>query len=121
MIAATFTPDSEPFTLWPKSGTGAGQVILLIGVFVFLTLVIFAWAAFWRKPRSRKHSYHGSSDLENGGLPQRHKRRSALSRALFGRKRRRRRRSQGRERPVNPTLSQVGGLPPRRDEQRPPS
>lgn len=118
MSAAIFNPDSEPFTLWPKSGTGPGQVILLIGVFVILTLAVFAWAAFWRKPRSRKHSYHGASDLENGGLPERRKRRSALSRALFGRKRRRRR-SQSRERPVNPTLSQVGGLPPRREEERP--
>lgn len=117
MTVATLIADGDMFSFWAKSGTAWGQILIMIGVFLILAMVFFAWAALWRsKPRNKRHSFA----LEDGGLPQRHKRRSGLSKLLFPRKRRRHKRKHSRERPVNPTLSQVGGLPPRRDDQQPP-
>jgi hypothetical protein len=104
---------SNLFPAWATS-SAFGQVILVLGAILVVVMVIFMWAAFWRKPRHRHHLHHRT--LEEGGLPARHKRRSALGRML-GKKRHKRRHS--RERPANPTLSQIGGLPPRRDENPP--
>jgi len=118
MIASSLGTDGDMFSFWAKSGTAWGQILIMIGLFVVLAIIFFVWAALWRsKPRNKRHSFSS----EEGGLPQRHKRRSGLSRLLFPRKRHRHKRTHGRERPVNPTLSQVGGLPPRRDEPPPPS
>lgn len=101
---------------WTDPTSSARQIGIVIGVMVLVGIVIFMWAAFWRQPkRRRKHSYHHTSD-ENTGLPQREKHRSGLFH-----KRRRHHRQHSRERPMNPTLSQVGGLPPpRRDPPRGP-
>jgi hypothetical protein len=104
---------SDLFPSWATSSL-AGQLVLVFGAIFLVVLVVFIWAAFWRKPRHQHHSHHRT--LEEGGLPARHKRRSALGR-LFGRKRHKRRHS--RERPTNPTLADVGGLPPNRDENPP--
>jgi hypothetical protein len=108
--------DIDLFSGWMKPASAAGQLTLVIVAILLVVLVIFFWTAFFRKPRHRHHSHHHSSDFEDGGLPAKHKRRSKLARML-GKKGRKRRRS--RERPVNPTLSQIGGLPPRRDENPP--
>jgi hypothetical protein len=104
------------FSDWMKPSSAAGQVTIMIGAVLVVGLVIFMWAAIFRKPRHRKHSHHHSPDLDGGGLPERHKRSSTLARML-GKKRHKRRRS--RERPANPTLAQIGGLPPRRDDHPP--
>ena len=104
--AVLMAEDSDLFSYWTKPGSVAGQILLVVGAVLIIGLAIFIWAAFFRKPHRHHHSY----DLEGGGLPKRHKHRSKLARML-GKKRRKRRR---RERPVNPTLAQVGGLPPPR-------
>jgi hypothetical protein len=101
---------------WGKPGSMAGPVLIMIGAMLVVGFVIFAWAAFFRKPRHGTHSHHHGADSDGGGLPARHKRRSKLARML-GKKRKKRRRS--RERPLNPTLAQAGGLPPHRDEHPP--
>jgi hypothetical protein len=100
------------FPAWARSSV-FGQLVLVFGAVLVVVLIVFIWAAFWRKPRHRHHSHQRT--LEDGGLPPRSKRRSALGR-LLGRKRHKR---HHRERPVNPTLSQIGGLPPNRDEKPP--
>jgi hypothetical protein len=103
---------------WNDPGSGTREIIIIVGVLFLIGLAGFIWAAFWRKPRRRKHAYHhASSDDSNGGLPQRRKRKSGLARAL-GRSRRHRRHRRN-ERPINPTLAQVGGLPPPRRELPP--
>lgn len=107
---------------WSAPGSTAGQVVLVIGALCLVVIAVFIWAAFIRKPRrQRAHTYHGTSS-EDGGPPRRHKRRSLLSRALGKRRHRhRRRRGEGRERPLNPTLAQVGGLPqPQSRRESPP-
>lgn len=105
----------DPWSFFTAPDSNAKEVLLLVGSVVVIAVVIFAWAAYMRTPRKKRHSYH-HGDHDHGGLPER-RRRSGLGR-LFGRKHRRRR-THSRERPVNPTLSQIGGLPPRRDEQHP--
>jgi hypothetical protein len=105
--------DADFFSYWTKPGSVAGQILLVLGVVLAIGFVIFIWAAFFRKPHRRHHSY----DLEGGGLPAPHKRRSKLARMLGKKRHKRRRRS---EKPTNPTLAQIGGLPPHRD-QKPPS
>jgi hypothetical protein len=119
MSLAVLLADGEPidpFSGWMNPSSMAGQLTIVVAAVIFVGLIIFIWAAFIRKPQSR-HSHHHPSDFEGGGLPTRRKRRSKLARML-GKKRRKRRRS--RERPVNPTLAEIGGLPPHRND-RPPS
>ena len=101
----------NPFSGWMRPTSMAGELTIIVGAVLFIGIIIFIWAAFIRKPRHRHHSH--SSDLAGGGLPARRKPRSKLARML-GKKRHKRRHS--RERPVNPTLADIGGLPPRRDE-----
>jgi hypothetical protein len=108
--------DPDPLSGWAKPGSMTLQLVIMVGAFLVVGLLIFCWAAFFRKPRHRHHSHHHSSDFEGGGLPARHKRRSKLARML-GKKRRKRHRS--RERPVNPALAEIGGLPPHRDKHPP--
>jgi hypothetical protein len=105
--------DYGMFSFWTQPGSIFWPMAIVFGAIVLVVLIIFIWAAFWRKPRHRHHSHHRT--VEDGGLPPRSKRRSALSR-LLGRKRHKR---HHRERPANPTLSQIGGLPPHRDENPP--
>lgn len=110
--------DGSIWGFWNSPASGVREILLILGFLCVITLVGILWAAFLRKPRKRRHSYHHlhSSDDSNGGLPERRKRRSGIAR-LFGRKRHRT--HSRRERPVNPTLAQVGGLPPqRRDPPR---
>jgi hypothetical protein len=119
MIFAVFmaqVDNGNLFSGWMKPGSMAGQLTIMLGAIVGVGLVIFIWAAFMRKPRHRIHSHHHSSDQDNGGLPARHKRRSKLARMMGKKRHRRHRRS---ERPANPTLAEIGGLPPRRDEHPP--
>jgi len=107
--------DTDPWAYFTAPGSNAKSVFLVIAIVVVLAVVFFAWAAYVRTPRKSHVHYHSDDHSESG----RRRRRSGLSR-LFGRKHhRRRKRTTGRERPVNPTLSQIGGLPPRRDEKRP--
>ena len=112
-FAVLLAQNDDVWGFWRGPGSVAGEVVIIVGALCVVVAVIFVWAAFIRKPRRKRvHSYH-SSPSEDGGLPRPHKRRSVFSRA-FGKRRHRRRRGHGRERPANPTLAQVGGLPPER-------
>jgi hypothetical protein len=105
---------------WTQPSSAVGELALVFGIVLFVVLLIFAWATFWRKPRRRSHSYHharASGDAPAVGLPRRRKRRPWLLRVL--RRHRRRRRHRRHHRPANPTLADVGGLPPARHQ--PPS
>ena len=108
--------DVDVFSSWTKPGSVVGQLALVVGAVFVVGFVIFLWAGFIRKPRRRKLSHHHASDYSGDGSSARDKRRSPFSH-LFRKKRHKRHHS--RERPLNPTLSQIGGLPPRRDDHRP--
>lgn len=112
ILTADVDVDTENlWGFWTNPSSGAMEIGIVLAVMFLVVLGLFVWAAFWRKPRRRKHSYHHISDPESG-LPRREKRRSGLFH-----KRRHRRHS--RERPANPTLAQVGGLPPPRRDPPP--
>jgi hypothetical protein len=111
------TPDSAPAVspaLWDLLKVGG--VTILLGVIIFIVAFVVR-----SRPRHRHRSRHGPEILKNteehlrdaedreesrdaGHSPQRHRR-----------KRRRR-----EHRPRNPTLADVGGLPPKRDSDAPP-
>jgi hypothetical protein len=107
--------DSDPWAFFTSPGSNAKGILLIVGIVVVVAVVFFIWATWVRTPRKSHTHYHSDDHNESG----RRRRRSELER-LFGRKRHRRKRSSGKERPVNPTLSQVGGLPPPRDSKQPP-
>src|ERR1041385_4614650 len=102
--------DPQPLSFFKNPGSSAAEVLVLIGIFVGVALVIFLWAAYARRPRKMHHVYRHLHPDRNGESSRRRKRSS--SNGLFGRKHRRRR-SHEKERPINPTLAQTGGLPPR--------
>jgi hypothetical protein len=106
--------DNDPWSFFTAPGSNAKGVLLVVGIVIVFTVIFFAWAAYVRTPRKSHRHYHSD---EHGSE---RRKRSGSSR-LFGRKHHhRRRRSSHRERPTNPTLSQIGGLPPRRDSENPP-
>src|SRR3569833_3989660 len=109
MISLLMQMDTDPWAFFTSPGSNAKGILLIVGIVVVFALVFFAWAAYVRTPRKSHVHYHSDDHSASG-----RRRRSGLSR-MFGRKHHRRKRSSGRERPVNPTLSQVGGLPPPRD------
>ena len=117
-VALMADDDGSLWGGWTSPASGAREILLIVLVLSLIALAGFIWAAFWRKPRRRRHSYHHSSpaDDSSGGLPVRRKERSGVAR-LFRRKRHRAHRRH--ERPVNPTLSQIGGLPPPRRDPPP--
>jgi len=101
--------DDNPVSLWSGPGSTAKEIVLVVVVMSAVVFLVFAWAAFWRKPRHRKHSYHRHPDAD---LPRREKKKSRM----FRRHRRHHRKD---DRPLNPTLAQIGGLPPQRRDQPP--
>jgi hypothetical protein len=107
--------DTDPWAFFTSPGSNAKDLLLVVVIVIVVALVFFAWAAIVRTPR-KSHTHYHSDDHSGSG---RRRKRSGVGR-MFGRKRHRRKRTTGRDRPVNPTLSQVGGLPPPRDPEHPP-
>ena len=90
----------------------AGDALLIIVVGICLTLLLVPWAVhIWRRTGRRKRKYKRlaapDGRVESPAKPESH--------APFGE----RQRSRG-HRPRNPTLAEVGGLPPLRPEGTPP-
>ena len=108
-LAVLLAQGDDTFAPWSKPGSSGKEILLVIGIMSVVILLVFMWAAFWRKPRHRKHSYHHHPGAE---LPPREKRRSRLFR-------RHRRHHRPDDRPSNPTLAKVGGLPPQRRDKPP--
>ena len=101
---------------WEKVSPDRRETLILYGALSLVILLLLLWALFLRKKRRREHHRYPSlrpkdkqtasqkTDLSNPGAP------GAPSEPRKGRRHRRRRR------PLNPTLSQTGGLPPIRGE-----
>jgi hypothetical protein len=97
---------------WIPRDTG---ILILVGTLLVVTLGIFIWAAFFRKPPRRPH-YHikrPSTDGEAFG--------TAPKRRTSWFSFRKRHRHRHRQRRRNPTLAEAGGLPPVRSEEPPPT
>jgi len=100
----------------PKTWWDSGFLIV-VGSLLAVTLAVFIWAAFIRKPGSpsRSHSHKHSHWHPPASAPEAKPERSR-SGWFFSRKRHRKRRQ---ERPRNPTLAEAGGLPPIRTGEPP--
>ncbi|HKI68010.1 MAG TPA: hypothetical protein VKA67_00355 [Verrucomicrobiae bacterium] len=102
-------PVLSRFRLWISSASGLHQAFVILGVFFLVALGVFIWAVSIRKPQRRRfsrwrRSHHHPSP---NGLPKSEPTRSR-------RKRHRKYRSR------NPTLAEVGGLPPVHEDEPPP-
>ena len=98
--------------LWGPSRSGTVQTLTVIGVLFLISLVVFIWAAFFRRQRRRHRHRHYDYPPPSPETPPK---KEAEDRQLVSRLHRKRiRRREHRSR--NPTLAEAGGLPPVRDE-----
>ncbi|MGO8766710.1 MAG: hypothetical protein ACLQSR_16430 [Limisphaerales bacterium] len=103
----------DTVTISNQFSEGWIQFFALIGVILLVVIGLFIWAVFLRrtKKRRRKHRHHHSSyreKLEKGA--------NDIKEIVEERRHRHRH----GHRPVNPTLAETGGLPPRRPPDEPP-
>ena len=102
--------------------SGASNVLAMFVALVSVTLIVFIWAAFFRKPPRRRHhhSHHRHQNHRNSSESSVTETDSQSSDSS-DRKQRFRRRRRHKERRLNPTLSKTGGLPGiRSDDSEPP-
>jgi hypothetical protein len=114
LIAAAAPPRLDG-VLQP-SKTHIGEVFIMLGAVLVLTVAIFIWAAFFRKPPRRHHSHHHEHHWNAGKSDENSSPAVSHSRPRFRFWRRHRQRH--RKRPPNPTLAETGGLPPTRAESQ---
>lgn len=103
--------DALPVQPAPRTllGMRLGDMMVLIGIAVLLALALLIWAVFIRKPKreSSERVYNSRpyvEEREDGTI----------------RKRKKRRRQRREHRTRNPTLAEVGGLPPMKSDSTPP-
>ena len=113
MPAPSELPPDSLFHDWYKLDP---QLVVIVCCLLAVSLGIFIWAAFFRKPGPHPHYHfhrHHAPSPPQEGTPA-----GWSLRRLFSRKRHHRRHH--RQRPRNPTLAEAGGLPPIRSEDQPP-
>jgi hypothetical protein len=110
--ADTLNPlDQLPIQPAPRTllGMRLGDMMALLGVALLLGLTLLIWAAYIRKPKSEttERVYNSRpyvEEREDGTI----------------RKRKKRKRLRRDHRTRNPTLAEVGGLPPLKSDSTPP-
>ena len=90
-------------------GMRATDMLLIIAITLFLGLILLAWAVYIRKPKAERGERNYQSrpyveEREDGTI----------------RKRKKRKRHRRDHRQRNPTLAEVGGLPPPKGDAAPP-
>ena len=90
-------------------GMRATDMLLIIAITLVVGLVLILWAVYIRKPKAERQSRDYKSrpyveELDDGTL----------------RKRKKRKRLRRHHRERNPTLAEVGGLPPLKGDSAPP-
>jgi hypothetical protein len=103
--------DQLPVQPAPRNllGMRVGDIMLMIGVAFLVGLALLIWAVYIRKPKSETservyNSRPYAEEREDGTI----------------RKRKKRRRQRRDHRTRNPTLAEVGGLPPLKTDSTPP-
>ena len=103
--------DSNLIPISTHSASGWTELLIFLGIILLVALALFFWAFAirTRKNRIRKHRRH-----------HRHKQgfRDQLKKAVEEIREHKHRRHE--RHPLNPTLAESGGLPPRRDPDQPP-
>lgn len=90
--------------------SGWAGIFALLGVILLIVIGLFTWAVFIRKTKRRKRKYREPEGNYRERLEE-----SASGVKTYLKKSRRHRRHKHRHH--NPTLSETGGLPPRRPEE----
>ena len=90
-------------------GMRATDMLLIIAITLVVGLALVVWAVYIRKPKAERHSRDYKSrpyveELDDGTI----------------RKRKKRKRLRRHHRERNPTLAEVGGLPPLKGDSPPP-
>ena len=91
--------------------------VATFGAVLLVSIGVFVWAAFFRKPR--RHRHHHSNGHAPKPMPE--IRSESRKAGWFFFRKRHRHRHRHRERPRNPTLAEAGGLPPVRTQTPPTS
>ena len=110
ILAAQNTLDQLGVQAAPRNllGMRASDMILIMSIAVMLSLALIIWAVFIRKPKEKEERvYHSRPYVEERD-----------DGTIRKRKKHRRRRRDHRQR--NPTLAEVGGLPPVKTDPTPP-
>ena len=90
------------------------EIFIVLGAIFLVSLCMFFWVAYLRKPKKRRRIYR-EHHQRPGERPEEHPEPDAPdARETAGKRRRRHRRER---RSLNPTLSETGGLPPRRETE----
>ena len=89
------------------------EYIIIVGCLLAVSLLVFIWAAFFRKPGSHHHRAHHHSHRHRPVAATADDKAEGGRRGwFFSGKHHHRHRHRRRERPRNPTLAEAGGLPP---------
>ena len=103
--------DQLPVQPAPRTllGMRMSDMVLLIGIAILLGVALLIWAVFIRGPKQEReqHNYESRKYVEE-----------REDGTIRKRKKHRRRRRDHRQR--NPTLAEVGGLPPLKSDSTPP-
>ncbi len=119
-LAQTLIPTDAIPGSWHWMGLTLKELLMVLGAVAVVTLLLFIWAAYFRKRphrHSHHHHHHHSDDAEEASNSD-----SAVDSEWLGsgdRRYRRKRRRRREHRPRNPTLAETGGLPPVRSERPP--
>jgi hypothetical protein len=96
---------------------GGKERLIILGVVLFVTVLIFLWALAFRKPRRRHSRRHSQTPVSL----KRYRREQHEDEGLLALLRPKHRRHKHRFHHRNPTLAETGGLPPARSEDAPPT
>jgi FtsZ-interacting cell division protein ZipA len=103
-------PPSTPFS--PE----LRDILIVLGVILAVALIAFFWVVLFHKDGKRRRKHHHHHHHREDYSEQFRKSAGEIKELI-----RQRRRGRHREhRPINPTLAQTGGLPPRREADEPP-
>ncbi len=104
------------------TGLSPGWVdsLIVVGAVLLVALVALIWAASFRKRGAkRQHRHHGHHHhRRQGGFREDFKKTTAGIKEIIHQRQHHEHRQ--KHRPLNPTLAQTGGLPPIREEPKPP-
>lgn len=110
-------PADPPAVSWPQLLAGALQYVWLYSILAGVSLLVLAWAFFFRSRRHHRSHHHHSRPAAAARASMPPAQNGSGFSFLSSKRHKRRRRRQ--HRPRNPTLAETGGLPPLRSERPP--
>ena len=108
---------NDAIVSWQSMSGATRDVLIILGAVLGVTLLALVWAIFLRRQTRRRHSHHRArhhspESVQSPASP-------TDDAATLSPLKRRKRRRRSRDRPLNPTLAETGGLPPVRTQGPP--